>query len=373
MILWHLELGSCFVGTSKGVYTKILRIARGKFSEFIYLTAQMTWGQNRGMVKTVLNIAHRGGGGLWPENTLLAFEHAISMGIDGVELDLQLAADGRLVLHHDRTLNLAATRHDGAWLPPPSPSIADLTYPQLARYDVGRLVADSTYAQARPERTMFDGVSIPDFTSFCALIAQAAPPEFRLYADLKTAMDTESERVFALADAFVATVSVAKLIQPIIAISFDWRAIARVQAGAPHLLYGFTTIPFALSNPHHATADIDTPVKRTIRGASGAGGPWWGEHDWRDYSGTSHGIQVLNALAQATDAIADAKRKKKSARRGLWCGYWHDIDPLHFAHAQSLGLEVAAWGVNNADDMRTLRTRGVSAIMTERPDILQNL
>ena len=41
------------------------------------------------------NIAHRGGAGLRPENTLAAFAHAIALGADGAELDVQLTRDGR--------------------------------------------------------------------------------------------------------------------------------------------------------------------------------------------------------------------------------------------------------------------------------------
>jgi glycerophosphoryl diester phosphodiesterase len=51
-----------------------------------------------------LVIAHRGGMGLWPENTLFAFERATALGVDMLEMDLQLSQDARLVLIHDDTL-----------------------------------------------------------------------------------------------------------------------------------------------------------------------------------------------------------------------------------------------------------------------------
>ena len=35
-----------------------------------------------------LNIAHRGGANLWPENTLEAFDNAINAGVDGIECDI---------------------------------------------------------------------------------------------------------------------------------------------------------------------------------------------------------------------------------------------------------------------------------------------
>jgi glycerophosphoryl diester phosphodiesterase len=46
-------------------------------------------------------IAHRGASGELPENTLPAFERAIELGADAIELDVHADADGRLVLTHD--------------------------------------------------------------------------------------------------------------------------------------------------------------------------------------------------------------------------------------------------------------------------------
>lgn len=50
-------------------------------------------------------IAHRGGAAYAPENTMAAFEHAVALGVDQLETDTQLTADGELVLVHDDTLD----------------------------------------------------------------------------------------------------------------------------------------------------------------------------------------------------------------------------------------------------------------------------
>lgn len=50
------------------------------------------------------NIAHRGFSGKYPENTMLAFEKAVEMGADGIELDVQLTKDKEVVIFHDYTL-----------------------------------------------------------------------------------------------------------------------------------------------------------------------------------------------------------------------------------------------------------------------------
>ena len=53
----------------------------------------------------MLVIAHRGGRGLWPENTLYAFERAAELGVDVLEMDIHSTADGVLVTMHDDTVD----------------------------------------------------------------------------------------------------------------------------------------------------------------------------------------------------------------------------------------------------------------------------
>jgi glycerophosphoryl diester phosphodiesterase len=52
-----------------------------------------------------LVFAHRGGSALAPENTIAAFDQGLALGADGLELDVHLARDGVVVVHHDRRLD----------------------------------------------------------------------------------------------------------------------------------------------------------------------------------------------------------------------------------------------------------------------------
>ncbi len=52
-----------------------------------------------------LNIAHRGANKVAPENTLAAFERALTMGAHGIELDVRLSADEVPVVIHDATVD----------------------------------------------------------------------------------------------------------------------------------------------------------------------------------------------------------------------------------------------------------------------------
>ncbi len=73
-------------------------------------------------------IAHRGASAYAPENTMAAFELAVSMGLDEVETDVHLTKDGHLLLLHDHSLDRTT---DGSGLP------ADFTLEELKRLDAG--------------------------------------------------------------------------------------------------------------------------------------------------------------------------------------------------------------------------------------------
>lgn len=75
-----------------------------------------------------LCFAHRGGAALWPENTLLAFEGALALGIDYLEMDLHLSRDGVLVVHHDAEVD-RTTDGEGP--------VRDHTLAELKRLDAG--------------------------------------------------------------------------------------------------------------------------------------------------------------------------------------------------------------------------------------------
>jgi glycerophosphoryl diester phosphodiesterase len=76
----------------------------------------------------VLVMAHRGGRGLWPENTLFAFERAMEMGADVLEMDLHSTQDAVLVVMHDNTVDRTT---DGAG------RIQDHSLAQIKELDAG--------------------------------------------------------------------------------------------------------------------------------------------------------------------------------------------------------------------------------------------
>lgn len=75
-----------------------------------------------------LIFAHRGGGGLFPENTLEAFDYSAKMGVDVLELDVHATSDGTLVVMHDATVERTT---NGAG------KVSQMTFETLKKLDAG--------------------------------------------------------------------------------------------------------------------------------------------------------------------------------------------------------------------------------------------
>ncbi len=78
--------------------------------------------------KHMLNIGHRGAAGYAPENTLKSFTKAIELGVDMIELDVQLCRTGELIVLHDESVD-RTTNGKG--------HIADLTFDEARSLDAG--------------------------------------------------------------------------------------------------------------------------------------------------------------------------------------------------------------------------------------------
>jgi glycerophosphoryl diester phosphodiesterase len=63
------------------------------------MTSSLRWFSDAPLV-----IAHRGASLVAPENTIAAFNRAVELGADAIELEAKLTLDGHVVVHHDQTL-----------------------------------------------------------------------------------------------------------------------------------------------------------------------------------------------------------------------------------------------------------------------------
>ncbi len=71
-------------------------------------------------------IAHRGYSGLYPENTMLAYQKAAEANCDEIELDVQMTKDGVLVVIHDENVKRTT---DGEGF------VKDFTYKEIRQFD----------------------------------------------------------------------------------------------------------------------------------------------------------------------------------------------------------------------------------------------
>jgi glycerophosphoryl diester phosphodiesterase len=115
-------------------------------------------------------IAHRGGAGLYPENTLLAFRRAVEdWAADAIELDVHASADGHCVVIHDPTVDRTT---DGTG------RVAEMTLEALRRLDAGyRFTPDG--GRTFPFRGQ--GLRIPTIDEVLAEV----PPEVTLIVEVK--------------------------------------------------------------------------------------------------------------------------------------------------------------------------------------------
>lgn len=309
-----------------------------------------------------LKIAHRGGTGLWPENTMGAFERAIAGGAEGIELDVHLSKDGVPVVHHDEALKPAIARGaDGGWLTKPTPRIKDLTFDELQAYDIGRLRPGAGYSARYPEQTALDGERIPSLAAVIDLVKDKANPSFVVYTELKTdLMDlSQSSDPVTLANTVVDLIEQKNFGAQTVFVSFDWRALAQAKKRAPSMGNAFTTLPFYSIDPEDKSIANDSETAAALRAASAQGADFFGGFDWRSQQGATFSERVLRSIA---DGPADG-----------WFAWHGDIDETSTALAKELGLAISAWTVDAPDDMRRLTDLKIDAILTDRLDRLKEL
>jgi len=291
--------------------------------------------------KKVFVIGHRGAAGLAPENTLAAFKRALEIGVDAVEMDVQLSKDGALVIHHDFTLTPAMTRTaDGEWIDMWGVRpIKDLTLAELKQYDVGRLNPYSDYARLYPDQVPADGACIPTLDEVLALFKLHQDENTQLWIEIKTSPEelTVSSRPEAVAQKVVALLRRENFIQRCKILSFDWRSLVYVQKIAPDI----------------QTVYLSTTSARfgMIRKGRPGSSPWTAGFDIDDFGGS-------------------IPRLVKASGGRFWAPRYTQISSDRIREAHRLDMRVFVWTADSPKDMERLMEMGVDGIITNRPDIL---
>lgn len=282
-------------------------------------------------MRSPLLFGHRGARGLFPENTLEGFAAAQVLGIDGVELDVAITADGVPVVSHDPALNPDLVRtEDGAWITRRGPLIRELTVAELVAYDVGRARPGGAVAIANPDQMPRDGARIPTLAQALAVLST------RVIVELKTMPDHPDWTIAAtvMADAAVSVIDRATATGRVIVESFDWRGPRHLRRTRPDLRLAWLT-------------EAKTVAQAQL---------WWDGPTPRDFGGS-----VPRAVAA------------EAGSGGIWAPEHADLTPDLIAEAHDLDVMVIPWTVNRPQDMARLITWGIDGLITDRPDLARQV
>lgn len=186
-----------------------------------------------------LNIAHRGARSLAPENTLAAASKGLEVGADMWELDVQLTADGELIILHDDTLDRTSNVEEV--FPERRPwRVSDFTLDEIRQLDFG-----SWFNDTDPFGEIAAGnVSAAEQESY---VGEPAPTlrqalewtrdnDWRVNVELKALGDVAGTDTF-VEDA-VTLIEDLGMVDRVLISSFDHDYVKRVKAANPELQVG---------------------------------------------------------------------------------------------------------------------------------------
>jgi glycerophosphoryl diester phosphodiesterase len=286
--------------------------------------------------------AHRGGRGLLPENTLVAFENALRMGVTTLELDIAITADGVPVISHDAALNPAITRDaKGQWLAERGPLIRTLTLAELQAYDVGRINPAVRYARDFPDQQPRDGQRIPTLASLFKLVKDLGADQVRF--DIETKINPITPQATLPPEEFVrvllGVIREAGMVNRVMVQSFDWRTLEILHRVEPAIRTMYLSV----------AADFFHNLKD---------GSWNAGHKLADHGGSVPRL-VRAAAGEHTGSI--------------WAPYHGNLSAETVKEAQALKLLVIPWTVNQPELMQRLIDWGVDGIITDYPDRLREV
>ncbi len=169
--------------------------------------------------------AHRGASGYAPENTLEAFEKAIELRADGIELDVQMTKDGELVIIHDETVDRVS--YGSGW-------VKDFTFEELRKLNVNKKF---------PE---YGAVKIPTLEEVYQLMKKSS---LTINVELKNGVifyKELEEKVLVLTNKF-------ELQERVIYSSFNHYSVMKLKKLDPSIKVGFLYEDGYLNMPEYAS------------------------------------------------------------------------------------------------------------------------
>jgi glycerophosphoryl diester phosphodiesterase len=285
--------------------------------------------------------AHRGGRALFPENTLVSFANALSMGVDTLELDVGVTRDGVLVISHERGLNPDLARSaDGNYVAAPGIPFVKLSLDEVKQFDVGQIRPGSTYAAQFPDQHAVPGTRIPTLKELIDLVRRSGNNRVRL--NIETKIDPNYPDESPPPERFVALLldllRTEKFQDRVMVQSFDWRTLQLVQKLAPEI----PTVYLTLQAGRDPTVFLDKASEWTA-----------------GFNPAEHGRSIPRTI--------------KAAGGAIWSPFARDVTPALMAESHALGLKVVVWTANQPEDMARLIDMGADGVISDRPDLLRKV
>jgi glycerophosphoryl diester phosphodiesterase len=284
--------------------------------------------------------AHRGARGLLPENSLPGFAYVLGLGVTTLELDIAITKDRELVISHDPTLNPDITRDaSGSFLPARGPAIVTMTYAELAKYDVGRIKPGTNYARQFADQKPVDGTRIPKLKELFDLVKASKNEDVKFAIETKVTPTAPHETVdpTEFAQLVLKAVRDAGVEKRTSILSFDWRTLQVIRKEAP----GIETVYLSIQTPNFDNIAAEKPE----------GSTWTAGFQHKDHGSIPKMI--------------------KAAGGHTWSCFWRNLTAEKVREAQSLGLKVLAWTINDPAVMSQYMDMGVDGIVSDRPDLLR--
>ncbi|MGD1280666.1 glycerophosphodiester phosphodiesterase [Mycobacterium seoulense] len=277
--------------------------------------------------------AHRGGRGETTEESLRAFAKSIELGVDTLELDINITRDGQPLVWHDPTIDAekcadtAPAFTGDPQYPYVGKLVHELTLAQIRTLDCGRRLAEF------PDAEVVRGNKIAILPEVFAL-ADSYRAAVRYNIETKVAADKPgtSADPQQFVDVILAAVRSAGKVDRVEIQSFDWRTLPMVRRDEPSI-------------PLVALYNEDTWVP---------GSPWLAGED-----PALIGDPMIGAKSAGADIV--------SPRYQLVTG------APYVDHAHSLGLKVIPWTVDDVAAMREQIADGVDGIITDYPTLLRGV
>jgi glycerophosphoryl diester phosphodiesterase len=277
---------------------------------------------------------HRGARALRPENTLPGLAYAISLGVDAIEFDVTLTADGGLILAHDLIVEAATILDTGpaARGDPLFPYVGkpwrSLTLEQIATLDAGDRRPPAPYEDTF---TAIPGTAVPALDEVCSLVGMPGARPVTLAVELKSHPSWPDADVRELTCSALDTLARHQLTGRARILGFDWRVLRAAADRAPGV-------------PRVALVESRTWVP---------GSAWLAGLDPDD-----------------TTCLATAARDAGAA----WLSPPDQMTSAALVAAtHEAGLRIVVWTVNEPARMTELIEMGVDGIVTDRPDLLAGL